>query len=131
VTGAFTPSARLYPRFSGIGLASLRLTHSPFAAGLEDAEAAWRQADVHGVTGRKVEAVDAAVEHQCRDGRVAAQGDAGERPGADNSFNVPGRDGVRCAQTVVFRGGEHQVLRRFRPANLGLSRLLGRQIASR
>jgi uncharacterized membrane protein YfcA len=48
-------------------------------SGLEDANAARRQADLDRITGGEVEAFDVAVEHQRRDRRVAVQGDAGER----------------------------------------------------
>ena len=50
---------------------------------VEDAVAAWRQVGLYPGTDCELEAIDVAVEHQCRDGRVTVQGDAGEGPGAD------------------------------------------------
>src|SRR2546427_636923 len=44
------------------------------SAGRENAKAAWRQADLHPVAGRELEAVDVPVQHQRRDGRVAVEG---------------------------------------------------------
>src|SRR5690242_11722347 len=48
------------------------------SAGRENAKAAWRQADLHPGAGRELKAVDVPVQHQRRDGRVAAEGDAGQ-----------------------------------------------------
>jgi hypothetical protein len=53
-----------------------------------NANAAWRQADLYPVTGRELEAVDIPAQHERSDGSVAAEGDAGQRPGLDDSLHV-------------------------------------------
>ena len=84
------------------------LRHSRCCAVQEDTEAAGRQVDLYWIAGRELEAVDVPVEHQRRDGRVAAEGDAGQWPRGNDLPDLCGeaaigwRIGCRGPEVDVF-----------------------------
>jgi len=83
------------------------LRRSRSCALLEDTEAGGRQVDLCWITGRELEAVNVAVEHQRCDGRLAAEGDAGKWPGVHDLPDLRGEAAI--GWRIGCRGSEFNV----------------------